>query len=124
MPSKINTAKVILQILGWLDIIFAAGLFFLFLFGSVILGISGKEHTLLASIILGVVGLGISLVSIIFGVIYLITAKGIARRKNWAKIVGIILGLLALPGVPIGTALGILVLIGLFSPEANTWFTE
>jgi hypothetical protein len=124
MPNKISTAKVILQIMGWLDIICAAGLFFIFLFGSVILGITVEKHAFLASIILGGIGLGISIMYIIFGVLYLITAKGITNKKSWAKIVGIILGILALPGVPIGTVLGIFILIGLLSPEANTWFTE
>jgi len=124
MPNKISTAKVILQIMGWLDIICAIGLFFIFLFGSVILGITGEKHAFWASVILGGFGLGISIICIIFGVLYLITAKGITNKKNWAKIVGIILGILALPGVPIGTVLGIFILIGLLSPEANTWFTE
>jgi hypothetical protein len=124
MPNKISTAKVILQIMGWLDIICALGLFFIFLFGSAILGITGKEHAFWASMILGGLGLGISMMCIIFGVLYLITAKGITNKKNWAKIVGIILGIFALPGVPIGTVLGIFILIGLLSPEANTWFTE
>jgi hypothetical protein len=59
----------------------------------------------------------------VFGAIFLFTAKGISNRKNWAKIVGILLGVLMLPGFPVGTVLGIFVLIGLLSQDANTWFT-
>jgi len=42
------------------------------------------------------------------------------NKKNWAKVVGIILGILLLPGIPVGTVLGVFILIGLFSEEANS----
>jgi len=122
MPVKVKTAKVILQVMGWLGIAAAVICLIFFLIGSIILGVSGEEDAAIGSAIMGGTGLVISIITAFFGVVYLITAKGIANKKNWAKIVGIILGILALPSIPIGTAIGIFVLIGLLGPDANTWF--
>jgi hypothetical protein len=123
MPSKINTAKVILQVIGWLDIATAVVFLLIFILGSAVLGLSGDEHALLGSVILGGLGIAIFCITAVLGVIYLLTARGIANKKNWAKVLGIILGILLLPGIPVGTVLGIFILIGLFSEEANSWFT-
>jgi MFS family permease len=123
MPSKINTAKVILQVIGWLNIATAVVFLLIFILGSAVLGLSGDEHALLGSAILGGLGIAIFCVTAMSGVLYLLTARGIANKKNWAKIVGIILAILMLPWIPIGTVLGIFALTGLFSEEANSWFT-
>jgi len=122
MPSKVKTAKIILQVMGWLTIVSAVIFFIGFIIGSVIIGTSGEEGALTGSAIMGGVGLIIAIISAVFGVLYLLTAKGITNKKNWAKIVGIILGILSLPGIPIGTILGIFILIGLLGGEANAWF--
>jgi len=122
MPSKVKTSKIILQVMGWLSIISAVIFFIGFIIGSVIIGTSGGEGALAGSAIMGGVGLIIAIISTVFGVLYLLTAKGITNKKNWAKVVGIILGILSLPGIPIGTILGIFILIGLLGGEANAWF--
>ena len=36
----------------------------------------------------------------------ILTGRGLLNRRPWARIVGIILGILSLPGFPIGTAIG------------------
>lgn len=122
MPSKVNTARVILVVLGWIEIVAAVIFFLMFLFSSVLIGTSGEQGAVAGSAIFGVVGLVVALVLVAFGVIYLLTAKGVKEKKNWAKILGIIVGVLSLFSFPIGTILGIFILIGLTGDEANSWF--
>ena len=63
---------------------------------------------------------------IIMGVVifflYFMTAKGVANKKNYGKIMAIIFGILMLFSVPIGTILGIIILINMFSEEGKAWF--
>ena len=122
MPDKIKTAKVLLQILGWLKIISAFLVFITFLVVTFIIGVSIQEDAFLPGAIVGSVGILISTCMVIVGVVFLLVADGIDKKKMWAKIVGIVLGILILPAIPIGTVLGIFILIGLFSEEASTWF--
>ncbi len=124
MPQKIKTAKLMLQILGWINIGIAIILVFLFIGGSILIGISKQEGSGIASAILGSLGLIIGIIMIAMGIVCLLTANGINNRKNWAKIVGIIIAILSLTNIPIGTVFGIFILIGLFSQEAESWFTS
>jgi uncharacterized membrane protein YecN with MAPEG domain len=43
----------------------------------------------------------------IFGVAHLVLAWGLFQRESWARILGLVLGFLALLRPPFGTALGI-----------------
>ncbi|OGF59553.1 MAG: hypothetical protein A2Y62_03680 [Candidatus Fischerbacteria bacterium RBG_13_37_8] len=124
MPQKIKTAKLMLQIMGWISIAAAVILVVIFLAGSVILGTSGEEGAGAGGAIMGVFGLIFGIFMAAIGVLYLLTAKGIANKKHWAKIVGIILGIISLPSFPIGTILGIFILIGLFGQDADSWFEK
>ena len=122
MPGKVKMAKIVLQVMGWLAIVSAAAILLVAIFGSVIIGVSAEETPLLGSAVVGVTGFIIAVITLAFGVLYLITARGIADKKNWAKVVGIILAILSLPGFPIGTILGVMILIGLLSTEGQQWF--
>jgi len=122
MPSKVNTARVILKVLGWLQIVVAVIFLLIFVATSVFIGTSGQEGAGVGSAVMGVTGVVIAIILGVIGVIHLLTAKGIAEKKNWAKIVGIVLGALSLPNIPVGTVLGIFILMGLIGEEANSWF--
>ena len=122
MPDKIKTAKIILQILGWLKIISAFLIFLTFLVVTFIIGVSIQEDAFLPGAIVGSVGVLISTFMVIVGIVFLLVADGIDKKKNWAKISGIVLGIMILPAVPVGTVLGIFILIGLFNDEATAWF--
>ena len=116
LPSKIKTSKTIFQVLGWIELIgtIIGGL------AMIIAGAMSREQGI-TSIILGIVFI---ILGIVIGILYLKTAQGIADKKNWAKTVGIILAILMLFSFPIGTALGIIILIDLFSDEGKQWFAE
>jgi hypothetical protein len=71
----------------------------------------------LESLILrGVYALGVSLA--LFGVLHLVLAWGLFEREPWARMLGIVLGCLALLRFPFGTALGIYTLWVLL-PESS-----
>jgi hypothetical protein len=54
----------------------------------------------------------------------IIAGWGLWNRKSWARILTIVLGILILPHVPIGTAIGVYALVILFNPEAKTLLTS
>jgi hypothetical protein len=64
----------------------------------------------------GLYAAGISLA--LFGVVHLILAWGLFEREQWARILGIVVGILALLRFPLGTALGIYTLWVLL-PESS-----
>lgn len=47
---------------------------------------------------------------------------GLLRRKGWARVAAIVLAFPMLLGIPIGTAIGIYILLMFFSPEAAEYF--
>jgi hypothetical protein len=122
MPGKIQTARLVFRVLGWLSVATAVVLSTIFVFGSLALGLSGKEQAVVGSGILGGLGQAICAISLLLAVFFFLTASGIARRKVWAKLAGIAQAILILPGFPIGTVLGILVLTGLLGRESKSWF--
>ena len=122
MPSKINTARTCLLVLAWLSAISAAFLAFMFLLLTLGVGLSNQEGSGIGAIIFGGFGLIFTLVSAAFALLTFLTAKGIKEKKNWAKITGIVIAVLNILNVPLGTILGILILIGLIDDDATTWF--
>ena len=54
----------------------------------------------------------------IFGVLHLVLAWGLFERQSWARILGLVLGILALLRFPLGTALGIYTL-WVLAPEES-----
>jgi hypothetical protein len=123
MPSKISTAKVMLQILGWFSIAVGAFLMLMFFLAGAIFGTASGDGAVAAAIF-GVLGLGFGIFAVGFGVLHLFTARGMVQRKPWAKVCAIVLAILHVVNFPIGTVLSVFIFIGIFSDEANTWFVE
>jgi len=87
----------------WNAMTIGAGvLIFLVLLGGGL--ISGDDE---AFLITSVVGLSVGGFMILLALPGVIGGIGLLRRRNWARILLIILGALHLPGFPFGTALGI-----------------
>ena len=116
MPGKVKTAAILYKILGWIEIIVGVILGLVFIIG----GIAGGSQTMAAGIIGGLVY--IVIMGGIGALFIWYIAKGIENKNSGAKIVGIIFGIIMLFGVPIGTVLGIFILIGLMGDEAKQWF--
>jgi hypothetical protein len=54
-----------------------------------------------------------------FGVLHLVLAWGLLERESWARMLGLVLGFLALLRFPLGTALGIYTLWVLLPEESG-----
>jgi hypothetical protein len=112
------------KVLGWLYIL--SGVFGLLIalcvFVSVVGGglISQDETALVVTSIVAVVITGFLLVVSLPGIV---AGIGLLAYKNWARILGIILGILNLPGFPTGTILGVYSLYVLLDDETSALFS-
>ena len=64
------------------------------------------------------------LVFVVIALVNYFTYKGVEEKKDWAHVVSIILAVLMIFNFPIGTTLGVLILVGNLSDEAKTWFQK
>ncbi|MCK5640057.1 MAG: hypothetical protein KAJ19_04645 [Gammaproteobacteria bacterium] len=122
MPGGIKAVKMIYTILAWLVLVVMVlvGIIMMIIGGAA--GVSGEEG---AAAVAGV-GIGMAIFYIIMGVVifflYFMTAKGVTNKKNYGKIMAIIFGILMLFSIPIGTILGIIILINMFNDQGKAWF--
>lgn len=123
MPNKVKTARLCLLVAGWLKIATAGLFLFIFAAGFVFISGSSERSGLLGSALLGALGIVLAVVSAAVGVMDIATAVGVRRRASWARVLGVILGVLMLPLLPVGTILGLFILAGLLGAEAREWFT-
>ena len=104
-----------------------AAVIVLFVFGG-IAGIVGAanpgnpEAWHVAMPVLGLVGLVISVCVLLLSLPGIIAGFGLLRFRPWARILTIVLSALHLPGVPIGTAIGIYGLWVLLQAETERMF--
>jgi len=111
------------QILGWIYIIL--GVFGIVLAISLCLllaGIgvlSGDQTANNVMLTIAVIVGGLSAMVSVPGVL---TGFGLLRLRPWARVLAIILGILNLPGFPIGTFLGVYSLYVMLDDETSTLF--
>ncbi len=101
MEKHINVVAALqigMAVLG----LFIAGLFFTFfhLLGDFV---DDKE----ANLVLGIIANVIMVISVIFSIPGIIAAIGLFKRKEWGRILTLILSVLNLLSFPIGTAVGV-----------------
>ena len=111
------------RVLGWLYIIM--GVMGILAAGIVILAIAGgglisgdRTAITVTSIVAAVIG---GLI-ILFSVPGIIAGIGLLNFKPWARILALVLGILNLPGFPLGTILGIYTLWALLDSETTQLF--
>jgi hypothetical protein len=71
----------------------------------------------------GIVGTALASFFIILSVPTIIAGIGLLKRREWARILTIIIGILHLFGFPIGTAIGVYTLYVLLNDQAKPLFT-
>jgi hypothetical protein len=124
MTDKVKVARLCLLVSGWLKVA-TAGLFaFILVSGAVFVGRNSERSGLLGSALLGGLGGLLATASVAAGVLDIVAAAGVRRRNAWGRGLGIVLGALLVPLVPVGTVLGFFVLSGLLSADAREWFSE
>lgn len=125
MERHINILAVLFIIFGVLGLLAAAGFF--------VLG-AGTSATILANdqsndARVGAAWAGgcmtfIAVVVAVLSIPNIIAGWGLSKRKSWARMLTIILGILALPQMPVGTALGIYAIIVMFNDETKRLLTS
>ncbi|HEY7474099.1 MAG TPA: hypothetical protein VH679_03745 [Vicinamibacterales bacterium] len=84
-----------------------------------VVGASGEEGTGLAVAVLGLSGAALAIMLLVLGVPYIICGWGLWRRRSWARVMGIVLAVIALTKIPLGTAIGIYALVILFQKDTQ-----
>lgn len=118
MDSHVRILAVLFMIFGAMMIVGG-----LLLFG-VIAGagaISGERDAML---ITGIVGTVIGAVFIILGLPSVLAGYGLHKRREWGRILAIVVGALNLMNFPFGTALGGYALWVLLNPETQPLFRQ
>ncbi len=123
IPSQIKTASIIYRILGYIYIVVSIFFFLIFFILGVIFVLQGGENATAGGVFI-IIGVIVGLIIALFAFLYFKIAKGIEQKKDWAKVVGIIFAVLMLLSIPIGTILGILIIVNLLSDEATKWFEK
>lgn len=111
-------------VLGWLHIgsnilLLLIGAFVFFLLTTIGV-ISGDQQ---ATAILGTVGTFVGMLMAVLAIPGVIAGYGLLKRKNWGRVLGIIVGIFSLMNFPLGTAIGIYTLYVLLQEEAPAYFT-
>jgi hypothetical protein len=111
------------RILGWIYLVMSG----LMLLGGVCMFffmlttgfLSGEAE---AAGIMGIVAVVVGGMFLVFSLPGLAAGYGLLKRKSWARILAIIVGVLNITNVPIGTAVGIYTLYVLLQESASTYF--
>jgi hypothetical protein len=87
-----------------------------------IVGASHEEGAALGATILGLTGIALSLVMLLFAIPYIVCGVGLLKFRRWARVLGIILAAISLVRFPLGTAFGVYALIILFRKDTEALF--
>lgn len=116
--------KRLIDLVGWLWIV--AGIISLFIFFSALLIFLGVSliPNLNESVrlFLRILALGAWAVSALFSLPQIVAGVGVLRRQEWARVLTLILSILALLRIPLGTVLGIFSLYVLTKREIVALF--
>lgn len=111
------------SVLGWLYIlgniffVILAVLIYFFLRG--IGGVTGDE---IAMRVLSLVGMFVMVVISALGIPGIVAGIGLLQRKQWGRIIALVVGFFSLLNIPLGTALGIYTFIVLLPEPAARQF--
>lgn len=103
-----------------------AALFLFFAVGTAtgIVGMNADSRdAAIALPIIGIAGTALIVLLLVLSLPGLITGIGLLKFQPWARIVGIVLGVLHLINIPVGTVIGIYALWVLLSKETETLFS-
>ena len=122
MPEKVSLSRTIIKTAGLLAILTMIMSLFLVCFiyfssGSEkeLLHLAGGDYLLSRA-------LWLSLASLVFGLMSILTASGLTNRKSWSRLTSFLIGVILTLLVPIGTIFGLKLLSNFFSQEMKSWF--
>ena len=124
MATQVRILAVLFVLFGCFGLV---GAFFSsILFGvlATIIGASQQDAAPLGIAVLGLTGVAISVVLVLFALPSILAGYGLWRFRGWGRILAIILAAIALPKVPVGTVFGIYALIILFRKDTEALFAR
>jgi hypothetical protein len=124
MEQHIKILSVLFVLFGILGVVCAVAIaiFGAGAVGSILVSDTSDEARAASAVIGGcITALAILLAAL--SIPSIIAGWGLSQRKSWARILTIILGVLALPHMPVGTALGIYAIIVMFNDETKSLLT-
>lgn len=117
MDTHVKVLSWLYIILGAMGVLSALCIFIL-LFG---IGAASGDRTAVGVLgVIGVVAAGFILMTSAPGIV---AGIGLLRYQQWARILALVLGVLNLPGFPIGTLLGVYTIWALLDEESQPLFT-
>lgn len=117
MQNQVRLLGILFIIWGILSIVFGLIIFGLFLGGGLL---TGDEE---AFAILSIIGIVVGAFCVMTGIPEIIGGWGLLRRKQWARIVVLIMAVFNVINPPLGTALGVYAFWVLFNPESKAILT-
>jgi hypothetical protein len=123
METHLKVTAVLFILMGVVLIFLAVLMSLVFSVVGGVVGASGEEDAVVALAALGLTGVALTIFLLVMSVPYIICGWGLWKRRSWARIMGIVLAILALLEFPIGTAFGVYALIILFKGETEKLFS-
>lgn len=122
MEKHVHLLGIFFVVYGIMGLI-ASGIVFILIVGAGMFATSSAGDPNLM-IMTGFFGIMITSIILVTCLPSLIAGWGIIKHKPWSRTLGIIVAILNIPGMPIGTALGVYALWVLFNDETRTMFEK
>ena len=123
MATHLKVTAVLFVLMGIVLVFLALFMSVVFSVVGGLIGASGEEDAAVALAAVGLTGVALTIFLLVLSVPYIICGWGLWKRRSWARIMGIVLAILALLEFPIGTAFGVYALIILFKGETEKLFS-
>ena len=114
MNSHIKALSAIYLVWGGMGIIAGVIVLTIFVIGDGLMAVDDPN----AGLVFGTIGIILVVITAIISVPNIMAGWALIKHKSWGRILTIILSILNVFAFPLGTALGIYGLWGLFQPEA------
>jgi len=120
--THVNVLGTLFIVFGVFYVILALGSSLFMGMIATFVGAQGGDDALIGATVLGLAGTALFVFWLCLGIPGIITGWGLLKRKNWARILGIVLSAVRLIHIPIGTVLGAYGLWVLFSKDTEDLF--
>lgn len=117
MATHVKVVAALYIALGALNLLAAALFAFAFGLAGSIVGMSGDPDAAIAMPIIGITGTALVVFLLLLSLPPIVTGWGLLRRREWARIAGIVIAAIAIFHFPFGTAIGIYGLWALLNSE-------
>lgn len=123
MEQHIRAVAIIHIIMGALGLLAAIVVLGVFILGAGAASMSGDPDAPAAALFSGTCGTILAVFIAVISLPSIIAGMGLQKRKEWARILTIILSVLNLFNVPIGTAIGAYSMWALLDARSKAYFT-